>query len=66
MAEEMRIERWKSSRGFALYDENGELICITLYRKGAVEVRRQIQELRNMIERGEHETKRPSRDQGEG
>jgi hypothetical protein len=29
------IERWKLTRSWALY-ENGELVCVTVYRKGGL------------------------------
>jgi hypothetical protein len=36
------IERWKLTRFWALY-ENGELVCVTVYRKGAVSLRRRLE-----------------------
>lgn len=36
------IERWKLTRYWALY-ENGELVCVTVYRKGAVSLRRRLE-----------------------
>ena len=38
------IERWKLTRFWALY-ENGELVCVTVYRKGAVSLRRRLEAL---------------------
>jgi hypothetical protein len=35
-----RIEPW--GRNFALYDPAGELVCVTVYRKGAMEVVRRL------------------------
>lgn len=32
----------KKGRFFSLHDERGELVCITVYRKGAVEVIRRL------------------------
>ena len=43
----MEIVKW--SRYFALYDQ-GELVCVTVYKKGAQEVRRRIEELKSMVE----------------
>ncbi|MEI9475609.1 MAG: hypothetical protein WCO26_03435 [Deltaproteobacteria bacterium] len=47
MENEMEIVKW--SRYFALYDQ-GELVCVTVYKKGAQEVRRRIEELKSMVE----------------
>ena len=47
MENQMEIVKW--DRYFALYDQ-GELVCVTVYKKGAQEVRRRIEELRSMIE----------------
>jgi hypothetical protein len=35
----------KYGRYWALYDDTGELVCICLYKKGAAEVRRRLQQL---------------------
>jgi hypothetical protein len=35
----------KYGRYWALYDEAGELVCICLYKKGAAEVLRRLQQL---------------------
>ena len=43
----MEIAKW--GRYFALYDQE-ELVCVTVYKKGAQEVRRRIEELKAMIE----------------
>ena len=43
----MEIVKW--NRYFALYDQ-GELVCVTVYKKGAQEVRRRIEELKAMVE----------------
>ena len=43
------IEIGKWGRYFALYDQ-GELVCVTVYKKGAQEVKRRIEELKAMIE----------------
>ena len=43
----MEIVKW--NRYFALYDQ-GELICVAVYKKGAQEVKRRIEELKAMVE----------------
>ena len=43
----MEIVKW--DRYFALYD-NGELVCVTVYKKGAHEVKRRIEELKGLVE----------------
>jgi hypothetical protein len=40
--EEFRGERYQKTRHWALYDGAGELICLTVYRRGAEEVRRRL------------------------
>ena len=47
MENEMEIVKW--SRYFALYDEE-QLVCVTVYKKGAQEVKRRIEELKGMVE----------------
>jgi len=47
MENTMEIVKW--DRYFALYDQ-GELVCVTVYKKGAQEVRRRIEELKTMLE----------------
>ena len=37
----MTIERYKD-RYWALFDSDGTLICVTVYRKGAEEVKRRL------------------------
>jgi len=39
----MKIERYRKTRFWALYDEAGELICVTVYKRGALEVMRRLQ-----------------------
>jgi hypothetical protein len=53
MENSMEIVKW--NRYFALYDQE-ELVCVTVYKKGAQEVKRRIEELKNMVD----ETKQPS------
>ena len=43
----MKIINW--GRFFALYDGE-ELVCVTVYKKGAEEVRRRIEELKATIQ----------------
>ena len=38
----MRIEKYGNTRFWALYDETGALICVTVYKKGALEVLRRL------------------------
>jgi len=47
MENTMEIVKW--DRYFALYDQ-GELVCVTVYKKGAQEGRRRMEELKNMLE----------------
>ncbi len=44
----MEIVKW--DRYFALYD-HGELVCVTVYKKGAQEVKRRIEELKSMVKK---------------
>jgi hypothetical protein len=43
----MEVVKW--DRYFALYDK-GELVCLTVYRKGALKVRKRIEELKAQLE----------------
>ena len=38
----MRVEKY-NERNWAVYDTLGELICVTVYKKGALEVARRIE-----------------------
>ena len=40
----MRIARYGNTRYWAVYASDGALICITVYRKGAAEVVRRLQQ----------------------
>ena len=40
----MRIARYGNTRYWAVYASDGALICITMYRKGAAEVVRRLQQ----------------------
>lgn len=37
-----RIERYRTTRHWAVYDGDGDLICLCVYRKGAEEVVRRL------------------------
>ncbi|MBI2060644.1 MAG: hypothetical protein HYT87_12815 [Nitrospirae bacterium] len=37
-----RVERYDGSRFWAVYDAAGELVCVTVYKKGALEVARRL------------------------
>ena len=41
----MRITRYGKTKYWALYDDAGELVCVCVYRKGAAEVLRRLQQL---------------------
>ena len=41
----MKIERYGETRNWAVYDEDGVMICLTVYKKGASEVKRRMEEL---------------------
>ena len=51
MENQMEIVKW--DRYFALYYQ-GQLVCVTVYKKGAHEVTRRIEELKSMIEATKH------------
>lgn len=51
MSGEMTIEPY-GDRYFALYDGE-ELVCVTVYKKGAREVKRRIEELRRCSDESE-------------
>jgi YD repeat-containing protein len=40
----MKVERYGRTRFWAVYDEAGALVCITVYKKGALEVVRRLTE----------------------
>jgi hypothetical protein len=46
MENDFEIKHW--DRFFALY-ENGKLLCVTVYKTGAKEVERRIQELKGQL-----------------
>jgi hypothetical protein len=37
-----RVRRWKNGRHFAAYDADGNLIAVTVYKKGAQEIVRRL------------------------
>jgi len=39
----MRIARYGKTRHWAVYDEKAILVCVCLYKKGAIEVVRRLQ-----------------------
>ena len=41
----MKIERWKQGRYWALYDADGVLIAVCVYKKGAQEVKRRLSQI---------------------
>ena len=41
----MKVERYRKTRSWAVYDDDGVMICLTLYKKGANEVKRRMEEL---------------------
>jgi hypothetical protein len=49
------IEKW--GRFFALY-ENGELLCVAVYKKGAQAVQSRIEELKRLVGAEEDDPKR--------
>jgi hypothetical protein len=41
----VKIDRWSQSRYWAVYDDDGQLVCVTVYKKGAKEVVRRLTQL---------------------
>jgi hypothetical protein len=41
----MRVERYQNTRFWAVVDMTGTLVCLCVYRKGAVEVVKRLQAL---------------------
>ena len=52
MENDLEIENW--DRYFALY-EDGKLLCVTVYKRGAKEVKRRIQELKARLAEAQRE-----------
>jgi len=42
----MSVTRYHKTRFWALYDADGTLICVTVYKKGAIEVMRRLQAIK--------------------
>lgn len=36
------VSRYKESRHWAIHDQNGALVCVAVYKKGAAEVTRRL------------------------
>jgi hypothetical protein len=49
----MRITRYGKTRYWAVYASDGALICITVYRKGAAEVVRRLQQGPEAVPQGQ-------------
>ena len=49
----MRIARYGKTRFWAVYASDGALICITVYRKGAAEVVRRLQQALEAPQQGQ-------------
>lgn len=45
----MEIEKYKNY--WAVYDDKGEMVCVTVYKKGAKEVKRRIELLLKKIKK---------------
>jgi len=57
----MRIERYKGSRFWALYDEAGTLVVVTVYKRGAAEVERRLTGSRLVHRKGHDNSSRAVR-----
>ncbi len=40
----MKIEKYKNTKFYALYDDNSELICVAVYKRGAEAVAKRLAE----------------------
>jgi hypothetical protein len=58
----MEIVKW--NRYFALYDRE-DLVCVTVYKKGAREVKRRIEELKGMVEIATNSSETAETNQGQ-
>lgn len=38
----MKIEKWKGGPFWAVFDHQGELVCVCVYKRGALEVVRRL------------------------
>lgn len=41
----MRYEKYKGGNHWAVYDDDNELICLTVYKRGAIEVIKRLNKL---------------------
>ena len=48
----MRIERYGNTRYWAMIDNAGTLVCLCVYRKGAREVVRRLQQVFDAMQQG--------------
>jgi hypothetical protein len=48
----MKVDKYKGGRNWAVYDEAGELVAVTVYKRGANEVKRRLFEKAGANERG--------------
>jgi len=46
----MSVCKYKNSRNFAVYDDQGNLVCVCVYKKGAEEVARRLNATLNFME----------------
>ena len=49
----MRITRYQNTRYLAVYASDSALVCITVYRKGAAEVVRRLQQVLESVQQGQ-------------
>jgi hypothetical protein len=52
----VKIDKWPP-RYWAVYDDDGELVCVTVYKKGAKEVVRRLSIATQPTQPEEHEAK---------
>jgi len=57
----MRVERYAKTRYWAVYASDGALVCLTMYRKGAAEVVRRLQQALEAVQQGQ-DSKRPTKE----
>jgi len=50
------MKKKKYRNYWAVYDEDGEMICVTVYKKGAKEVKRRFEKLLNKINKKDRST----------
>jgi len=49
----MRVERYGNTRYWAVIDTDGTLVCLCVYRKGAIEVVRRMQQAFEAMQQGQ-------------